>query len=100
FFVEEVRKHLERQYGAKALYESGLSVTTTLDPRLQEIANRAVIKGLRNLDKRRGFRRSRRNVIEEGLTLDSFRDDRWARGIAVGEVVPAMVEVIGKPAPA
>ena len=24
FFVEEVRKHLERQYGAKALYESGL----------------------------------------------------------------------------
>src|ERR1041384_8123249 len=26
FFVEEVRKHLERQYGAKALYEQGLSV--------------------------------------------------------------------------
>ena len=31
FFVEEVRKHLERQYGAKDLYENGLSVTTTLD---------------------------------------------------------------------
>src|ERR1043165_6568250 len=35
FFVEEVRKHLEREYGAKALYENGLSVTTTLDPALQ-----------------------------------------------------------------
>ena len=31
FFVEEIRKHLERQYGAKVLYENGLSVTTTLD---------------------------------------------------------------------
>src|SRR5205085_7169182 len=47
FFVEEVRKHLERQYGAKALYEQGLSVTTTLDPELQMAANRAVQNGLR-----------------------------------------------------
>src|SRR6476646_6076808 len=35
FFVEEVRKHLERQYGAKVLYENGLNVRTTLDARLQ-----------------------------------------------------------------
>jgi penicillin-binding protein 1A len=41
FFVEEVRKHLERQYGAKVLYESGLAVTTTLDARLQELAGQA-----------------------------------------------------------
>src|SRR5262245_5831792 len=40
FFVEEVRKHLERQYGAKELYESGLAVTTTLDPRLPATANK------------------------------------------------------------
>src|SRR5207249_10585315 len=79
FFVEDVRKHLERQYGAKALYENGLSVTTTLDPRLQEIANRALVKGLRRLDKRRGFRRARRNIFAEGLTLDGFKDDRWRR---------------------
>ena len=49
FFVEEVRKHLERQYGAKALYESGLSVTTTLDPVLQELADKALEDGLRAL---------------------------------------------------
>src|SRR5439155_11626093 len=47
FFVEEVRKHLEHQYGAKVLYESGLSVATTLDARLQEMANRALEQGLR-----------------------------------------------------
>src|SRR5919202_3682839 len=31
FFVEEVRKHLEHQFGAKALYENGLDVRSTLD---------------------------------------------------------------------
>ena len=45
FFVEEVRKHLERQYGAKVLYENGLAVATTLDARLQEAANRASSRG-------------------------------------------------------
>src|SRR5712692_5871099 len=100
FFVEEVRKHLEHQYGAKILYENGLSVTTTLDATLQEAANRAVEHGLRRLDKRRGFRRVKRNLIEEGQTIDGFKDDRWSRPIAVGDVVPAVVTSIGKPGPA
>src|SRR6185295_2332563 len=52
FFVEEVRKHLEKQYGAKKLYEDGLSVRTTLDVTMQEIANRALEHGLRTIDKR------------------------------------------------
>lgn len=100
FFLEEVRKHLERQYGAKALYESGLQVTTTLDATLQEAANRAVRNGLRRLDKRRGFRKGRRNILQEGKTLDGFKDDRWNRPMAVGDVVPGLVVAIGKPGPA
>ncbi len=58
YFLEEVRKHLETRYGAKRLYESGLSVKTTLDPALQDAANRAVAAGLRRIDKRRGYRRA------------------------------------------
>ena len=73
YFVEEVRKHLEQRYGAKALYESGLSVKTTLDATLQEAANRAVERGLRQLDKRRGYRRPKRNVLAEGHTIDNFK---------------------------
>src|SRR5438034_2857384 len=57
FFVEEVRKHLEKEYGAKVLYEKGLTVTTTLDPSLQEIANQVLERGLRQYDKRHGWRR-------------------------------------------
>src|SRR5207247_656166 len=75
FFVEEVRKHLERQYGAKVLYENGLSVTTTLDSRLQEIANRSLEHGLRAYDKRHGWRRPTRNVVDERHTIEAFKDD-------------------------
>jgi len=91
FFVEEVRKHLERQYGAKVLYENGLAVTTTLDAKLQELANRAIEHGLRTYDKRHGWRKPMRNVIAENQTVDTARDERWTRPIAVGDIVPAVV---------
>ncbi len=99
YFLEEVRKHLEARYGAKDLYESGLIVTTTLDVKLQEAANRAVAHGLRNLDKRRGYRGARRNVIADGKTVEGFKDDRWNKPIATGDIVPAIVSAVGKPAP-
>jgi penicillin-binding protein 1A len=91
FFVEEVRKYLERKYGAKQLYESGLAVHTSLDPDLQEAANRALDRGLRRLDKRRGFRKPLRNVLAEGRTLARFRDERWDRPVAVDRVVAGLV---------
>src|SRR5207253_538748 len=91
YFVEEIRKHLEKEYGAKVLYEKGLTVTTTLDPSLQEIANQVLERGLRQYDKRHGWRRPARNVAEEKETIETFKDERWSRPIAVGDVVPAVV---------
>ena len=99
YYLEEVRKHLERQYGAKALYESGLTITTTLDPTLQVLANNAVERGLRAYDKRHAWRKAARNVIAPNRPLESYRDDRWKTAIKVGDVVPAVVLAIGKPAP-
>jgi penicillin-binding protein 1A len=95
YFVEEVRKYLERKYGAKQLYENGLSVYTSLDADLQVAANRALDAGLRKFDKRRGFRKPGRNVLDEGRTVEQFRSDRWERPIAPGQVVPAVVVSIG-----
>jgi len=92
YFAEDVRKVLEQKYGAKALYESGLSVQTTLDWTLQEAANRALDRGLRRLDKRRGvYRKPKRNVLAENRTLAQFSDPRWTRPILAGDVVPALV---------
>ena len=91
YFLEEVRKQLEATYGAKALYESGLTVNTALDLRLQEAANRAIDRGLRRADKRRGFRKITRTVFAEKQTIEGFRHERWSRPIAVGDIVPAVV---------
>ncbi len=56
YFTEQVRRQLIAQYGADGLYGGGLAVRTTLDPRLQEIAERALREGLEALDKRQGWR--------------------------------------------
>ncbi|WP_296383007.1 penicillin-binding protein 1A [Reyranella sp.] len=56
FFAEEVRRNLIAAYGEKALYESGLTVMTTLDPKIQEIADQALREGLIAYDRRHGWR--------------------------------------------
>jgi len=56
YFAEEVRRQLIERYGEKGLYEGGLSVRTTLDPKLQLIARKALIKGLMNYDMANGWR--------------------------------------------
>jgi penicillin-binding protein 1A len=91
YFVEEVRKHLEKQYGAKVLYENGLTVTTTLDATLQDLANKALERGLRAYDRRHGWRRPTRNVLDEKHTIEGYKDERWTRPMTSGDIVPAVV---------
>lgn len=52
YFVDSLRQDLARVYGEEILQSEGLSIYTTLDPRLQQIANRAVTDGLAALEKR------------------------------------------------
>ncbi|MEM7443234.1 MAG: penicillin-binding protein 1A [Pseudomonadota bacterium] len=56
YFSEEVRRELQRLYGSDQLYEGGLTVYTTMDPRLQEIAERVLREGLETYDLRHGYR--------------------------------------------
>ena len=91
FFVEEIRQHLEEKYGAKQLYENGLTVRSTLDLPMQQAAEAALDAGLRAVDKRRGWRKPRRNVAAEGHDVAQFEHPRWKRPLSVGDVVPAVV---------
>jgi len=56
YFAEEVRRYLYDNYGEKKLYEGGLSVRTTLDPKLQVLARQTMINGLINFDESQGYR--------------------------------------------
>lgn len=56
YFTEEVRRQLIARYGEDALYGGGLSVRTTLDPKMQLVARRALQNGLIKYDTLRGFR--------------------------------------------
>ena len=56
YFTEEVRRDLFEKYGEKKLYEGGLSVRTTLDPKLQVMARKALTAGMVKFDEAQGYR--------------------------------------------
>ena len=56
YFAEEVRREVLDKYGEQKLYEGGLSVRTTLDPKIQLVARKAFTDGLINFDETQGYR--------------------------------------------
>src|SRR6185437_14820524 len=56
YFTEEVRREVLKRYGEKKLYEGGLSVRTTLDPKLQVFAHKTMVAGLVRYDEAHGYR--------------------------------------------
>ena len=66
YFNEEVRRSLYERYGEKGLYEGGLSVRTTLDPRLQLLARKSLSDGLVRYDEERGWRGPLREIDPRG----------------------------------
>jgi penicillin-binding protein 1A len=56
YFVEEVRRELVERHGEEFLYQGGLSIRTTVSPRLQAIADKALRDGLIGYDRRHGWR--------------------------------------------
>src|SRR3954469_24945083 len=56
YFAEEVRRDIFERYGEKKLYEGGLSVRATLDPKMQVMARKTMVAGLVNYDEQQGYR--------------------------------------------
>ena len=52
YFTEEVRREAEARFGREMLYKEGLTIDTTLDSKAQQIAARALDKGLVDIDRR------------------------------------------------
>ena len=79
YFAEEVRRQLDNRYGEEKLYKGGLSVRTTLDPRLQAIADTVLREGLETYDRRHGWRGPVAR-LPEGTRLDVKIE--WRRALA------------------
>jgi penicillin-binding protein 1A len=58
YFAEEVRRYINDNYSEKKLYEGGLSVRTTLDPKLQVLARKVLVEGFVQFDEKQGYRGS------------------------------------------
>jgi penicillin-binding protein 1A len=89
YFAEEVRRELLERYGEKKLYEGGLSVRATLDPKAQLMARRALVDGLVRYDEAHGFHGPMRH-IELGQD--------WGTALAavpsLGDVAPWRLAVV------
>ncbi|GIL18839.1 MAG: penicillin-binding protein 1A [Oligoflexia bacterium] len=64
FFLETIRTMLTERLGEEAVLDKGLKVYTGLDLPKQLAAQEAVELGLRELDKRQGYRGPLRNTVE------------------------------------
>lgn len=62
YFVEYIRQLLVAKYGEAMVYKGGLKVSTTLNMEMQKAAEAAFAAGLRELDKRQGWRGPLRTV--------------------------------------
>jgi penicillin-binding protein 1A len=92
-FTEEVRREVEARYGRDGLYKEGLTIHTTLDLKAQQLAEKALDQGLRELDKRhRRYRGLHDNIPEEGRPKYLKLLEERSGELTAGQVVGALVQ--------
>jgi penicillin-binding protein 1A len=95
YFVEEVRRQLEHEYGVDEVHGAGLRVYTTLDLDLQRAANKAVLDGANAYERRHGWKGHLENVISEGVDLDAYKHPDWTQPATNGAYFHALVMDVG-----
>lgn len=92
-YTEHVRRYAEQKYGADALYTGGLRIYTAVNIEMQKAARRQITKGLRELDRRQGYRGPLQNLAS--ADIEAFVAELYARReedpLTVGARVKAVV---------
>ncbi len=91
YFVEEVRRQLEKEYGVEEVHGAGLKVYTTLDLDLQAVANKAVLDGTAAYERRHGWKGNLENVVLQGQDAESYVHPDWSQPVAKGSYVHGVV---------
>ena len=85
YFAEEVRREIVQRFGEDGLYKKGLAVRATIDPRLQEIADRVLRQHLVAYDKTPGLSRPAAARRQRGRTgRRRWKACRRCRGSTAG----------------
>ena len=89
YFVEYVRQYLEAKYGSYAIYHGGLQVYTTLSLPIQKAAEEAISRGLREIDKARGYRA--KAVVVTSNPTESTKRKALIYRPSVGDILDATI---------
>jgi penicillin-binding protein 1A len=91
YFVEEVRRQLEKEYGVEEVHGAGLRVYTTLDLDLQMVANKAVLDGIATYERRKGWVGNLPNVVLGGGDVETYKHPDWVQALEKGSYVHGVV---------
>ena len=91
YFVEEVRRQLERAYGVEQVHGAGLRVYTTLDIDLQRAANKAVLDGLASFERKHGWQGRLPTILGTTIDPDTYKHPDWTEPIRNGSYFHALV---------
>lgn len=94
YYVEYVRQLLMAKYGETMVYKGGLEIQTTLNLDMQRAAEAAFASGVRELDKRQGWRGPRR-VVDVG-TLQPSQFPVSDKPLKAGDIVEGIVLRVAK----
>lgn len=94
YFVEEVRRQLEKEYGVEEVHGAGLRVYTTLDLDLQAVANKAVLDGAATYERRDGWKGDLPNVVLAGGDVESYKHPDWVQPIAKDAYIHGVVTAV------
>jgi penicillin-binding protein 1A len=92
YFIEDIRQSLESKYGAETVHEKGLKVYTTLSVSMQRDAEEALRQGLRDYDKRHGWRGAPVNILTGHLeNLETYQHEDWKKPIVAGAILSGLI---------
>jgi penicillin-binding protein 1A len=95
-FVEWVRETLAGRYSTDEIWRRGMRVYTTLDIRMQTAARRALAEGLREFDKRTGWRGPIGNAFADASAdAGAYEHPGWRTPLRPGDIVVGLVEEVG-----
>lgn len=98
YFVEWVRESLADRYTTDVIWRKGLRVYTSLNIEMQTAATKALREGLRNLDKKRGWRGPSDNVLKDpSVQLETYSNTEWRSLLRPGDLATGLVENVDDP---